>query len=106
MIGHPSRRKLSEWLEGARDSELDGHLRSCERCAAALEDLETDAPVLALGDVLALVLAPPADLVERVEGGVAARLSSGQVYGVLSDLFGAGFETSRLLLTEEHSDDS
>ena len=86
---------------------MDRHLRSCERCAAVVEDLaDADGdPSAALGGPLAIALAPPEDLAERLESRVAAKLSSREVLNVVADLFGAGLETTRLLLTEDEHDD-
>ena len=100
---HPSRRALQEWLEHGEDSSIDDHLATCQRCAAILEELAEDGP--SLNDALALAFAPPRDLTERLEEKVAARLDSRVMFGVVSDLFGAGLETSKLLLLEEPTDE-
>ena len=100
MRRHPSKRSLREWLSGEADDKLDKHIDSCEKCAVTLEELDAESGASAIGEALALVLAPPGDLVERLEVGVAARLDSRQVLVVLADLFGAGYETGKLLLTD------
>lgn len=104
LFRHPNRRALRDWLEGSDDPKIDGHVASCQRCATTLEELD-DAGPLGLSDALAAVYTPPADLSERLERRVAARLDSRVVFGVVSDLFGAGIETSRLLFTEELPDE-
>ncbi len=105
---HPKRRALQAWLAGdtppQEGAELDAHLASCRQCAATLEDLDATGD-LAIGDALAAVLAPPTGLSDRLERKVTARLDSRVVFDVVSDLFGAGLETSRLLLTEEPPDE-
>lgn len=101
---HPSRRTLRDWLHGESDPKVDAHLATCQRCASVLEDI--DAPGnLAIGDALAAVLAPPDDLSDRLERRVTARLDSRVMFDVVTDLFSAGFETSRLLLMEEPQPD-
>lgn len=105
MRRHPSKRALLDWLVGERDPELDDHIHGCEKCAGILEGLEPEESSQAISEALAFVLAPPGDLAEKLEVGVAARLNSRQVFGVVADLFGAGLETSRLLLTEETPDE-
>lgn len=100
---HPNRDTLLRWLNGEGDAELDRHIDTCQRCAANLEALEADAEA-GIGDALAQALAPPEGLTARLTEGVAAKLSSRQVLDVVADLFGAGIETSRLLLIEEPDD--
>ncbi len=97
---HPSKQELANWLL-ATDSgaEVDAHVAVCDRCAERLEQLEESATP-SISDQLAELLEPPPDLTERLERRVIARLDSRQVLGVLADLFGAGLETSRLLLSE------
>ena len=80
------------------------HLETCRRCAATLEELEA-ASDFSIGDALAAVYTPPDDLSARLERRVAARLDSRVVLDVLTDLFGAGFETSKLLLPEDPTDE-
>ncbi len=101
---HPNQRRLRAWLNGESDPSLDAHLATCQRCASALEGLDTPDD-LAIGDALAAVLAPPDDLSDRLERKVAAQLDSKVMFGVVTDLFGAGIETSRLLLMEEPTTD-
>jgi anti-sigma factor RsiW len=106
-LRHPSKTILRDWLTGdieaASTDQVERHLNVCSRCAATLEALEP-APETRIGDALAIVLAPPADLAQRLEQGVAAKLSSRQMMEVVADLFGAGLETTRLLLIEEPDD--
>ena len=100
-FGHPSRRSLREWLLGADDPKVDAHLATCEQCTITIEVIEAEESDSAIGDALARVLAPPPDFAERLHQRVNQRLDSRQVFGVMADLFGAGFETSKLLLTED-----
>ena len=100
---HPSRRDLQAWLDGSLPS-LDDHVTTCNRCAATLEEL--DAPAEApLGAILAEIYQAPVDLSERLTTRVADRLDSRVMFDVITDLFGAGLETSKLLLTEEPPDE-
>ncbi len=105
---HPSKRALREWLEGSQDptgdDAIDQHLSSCERCSAVLEQMEEQAEV-DVGDALAAFYAPPPGLSDRLERKVAERLDSRAVLGVVSDLFGAGIDTSKLLFMEVPEDE-
>ncbi len=100
---HPSRRDLQAWLEGSRPA-IDDHVATCERCAATLEELEAPTGI-PLAQALAEVYEAPSDLSERLERRVIDRLDSRVMFDVVTDLFGAGLETSRLLLTEEPPDE-
>jgi len=102
-LRHPNDATLQRWLDGDGDTAADLHIGTCQRCAAHLEAMDS-LDDSGIGDALAQVLAPPEDLTDRLTQGVAARLSSRQVMDVLVDLFGAGFETTRLLITEEPDD--
>ncbi|MDH3302967.1 MAG: hypothetical protein OES24_20900 [Acidimicrobiia bacterium] len=107
LLLHPSRRALQDWLHGdVDDAKLDAHIAVCQRCANSLEQLAADADHDAgdLAGALALALAPPEDLPSRLEQKVSKRLDSRVMFGVLSDLFAAGIETSRLLMLEEPSE--
>lgn len=104
IMGHPSRKALTAWLTGSFDPSLDRHLETCNRCAGTLESIDTghDAPI---GDALATLLTPPADLSARLTRRVARQLDSRIMFDVVSDLFGAGIETTRLLLSGEDGKD-
>lgn len=112
-LRHPSKAVLRDWLTGEIEPDttdtVERHLDTCARCAATLETIEPVAETPlgpeALGSALAIVLAPPSDLAQRLEEGVTARLSSRQMMEVVADLFGAGLETTRLLLIEGDDDD-
>ncbi len=103
---HPSRKALQAWLNGEADGDakLDAHIATCTRCANTLENLDADRNDR-IAEALALVLEPPSNLSERLQERVAARLDSRVMLGVLSDLFGAGIETSRMLIMEETGED-
>ena len=102
-LRHPETVALDHWLSGATDDQIEKHVDSCQRCAAVLEELDTST-LVEIGDALAQALAPPPDLTERLITGVNAKLSSRQVIDVVADLFGAGMETIRLLLTGDIDD--
>lgn len=98
---HPSKKALRNWLwDPEGDPVLDDHLATCDRCSNTLEVLELVDGDIEIADALALVLSSPTGLTERLEEKVIARLSSRQVLEVLGDLFGAGLETTTLLLSE------
>ncbi len=102
---HLSRATLNGWLEGSIDEPtIDEHLATCERCAIALEELEAPAEP-ELGAALAFVYRAPGDLTERLERKVTNRLDSLVLFDLAADLFGAGVETSKLLMTEEGIDE-
>lgn len=105
---HPSKRALREWLESpaeiSGESSIDVHLASCQRCAAVLGEME-DSAEAGLGDALAAFYAAPPDLSDRLERRVTERLDSRVVLDVVSDLFGAGIDTGKLLLMEVHEDE-
>ena len=103
ILRHPNDEILQQWLNGEGGDDLDEHVTTCQRCAAHIEKLEPDTED-AIGAALAELLAPPVDLTARLEQGVAAKLSSQQIVNVIADLFGAGLETSRLLLTGDDDD--
>lgn len=107
LLFHPSRRALQAWLHGdADDAKLDAHVAVCQRCANTLEQLADDADHDPgdLARALALALEPPVDLPVRLEDRVTKRLDSRVMFGVLSDLFAAGIETSRMLILEDPAD--
>ena len=100
---HPSKRALREWLEQEThdpESAIDEHLDDCHRCAAILDEL-AEAEEEDLSTALAAFYTPPPDLSDRLERRVVERLDSRVLLDVVSDLFGAGIETSKLLLMEE-----
>jgi hypothetical protein len=103
---HPSRKALREWLEGTEpvNAKVDAHIANCSTCAAEIETLDLTED-LSIGDALAAIYQAPADLSDRLERRVVARLDSRVVLDVVTDLFGAGIETSRLLLTEDPTDE-
>jgi len=101
---HPSKRALREWLSGEIDSQVDLHVSQCERCATDLESLASAETDSSLRDALLAVLDPAPDLVPRVEAGVVARLESREVFGYFADVFGAGWETTRLLVVDPSGD--
>lgn len=97
---HPSRTRLSDWLDGAdADTKLDRHLGGCPRCAARLEGLAP--PHTDLRVPLASALQPPADLVPRLQTGVRKRLEGRQDLRLLGQMLGLPLRTARLLLDEE-----
>ena len=99
---HPSKERLRDWLFSADgdDPKLAEHIDDCERCSAvilALGDAEGEASVAA---ALSQVLAAPPDLPLRLEAQVSERISGREFLGLMAELFGAGVETSRLLIVD------
>ncbi len=105
MRRHPSKRALREWLTGDIDEQVDLHVSTCDRCSTDLEALASADTGTSLRDALLSVLDPAPDLVPRVEAGVVARLESREVLGYFADVFGAGWETTRLLATDQNRND-
>ncbi len=106
MIRHPSKRTLRHWLEGGDTApDIDTHLATCERCASHLEGISEAHSDGSIAASLFHVLSPPTDLTTTIETRVAAKLDSRQVLGYMADLFGAGFETSRLFLIDDPTDE-
>ena len=97
---HPSKRALREWLSGEVDERVDLHVSQCERCSNDLEALATAETDSSLRVALLAALDPAPDLLPRLEAGVAARLESREVFGYLADVFGAGWETTCLLVLD------
>jgi hypothetical protein len=96
---HPSRKRLQAWFEGdACDSSLDAHLDTCERCTAVIEELAVGSDPLQ--SALQQVLAPPADIRQRLEIGINTRLQNRQDLAVVAELMGIGLRTARLMVTD------
>jgi len=106
LLFHPSRRALQSWLnsETTDEPKLDDHVAVCQKCANTIERLDANGD-RDIATALALVLQPPEDLSTRLEKGVSARLDSRVMFGVLSDMFAAGLETSRMLILDENGVD-
>lgn len=109
MRRHPSTATLDAWLDGDHaDPDLDVHIGRCERCAAELErrhaSSDHDDAEQHLADALEAALAVPDDLTDRLHRGVTDRLSNREVAEVVGELFGAGFETARLLFLGANDD--
>lgn len=102
---HPSKRALRSWLGGDVDADVDRHVSTCVRCSNDLEALASADTDSSLRDALLAVLDPPEDLVPRIEARVAAQLESRAVLGYVVDVFGAAWETTQLLLTDEPGSD-
>ncbi|MFW2383302.1 MAG: hypothetical protein ACN4GZ_16230 [Acidimicrobiales bacterium] len=99
---HPSKEQLSEWLIGAPadDPKLEEHIDGCDRCSSVIEALGEATASEPLVFALAQVLAAPPDLPDRLEAQVSQRLSGRELVGLMAEMFGAGVETSRLLIVD------
>ena len=93
-IFHPSRRRLTTWLEGG-DPSIDDHIAGCHRCAAVLEDLGQ--PDSRIGEALRTVLAPPADIQRRLQVGMAAKMQTREDLRLLVELLGLPAQTWRAM---------
>jgi predicted anti-sigma-YlaC factor YlaD len=98
---HPSKKRLEAWLALQSTPDIDDHIENCERCSTLLDDMASASTDSALRDALSEVLAPPPDLAARVEARVTERLEQRRMLGYMADLFGAGWEVTRLLITDD-----
>ena len=116
MIGrldfwHPSNERLRTWLLTGEPNGVGVHVEQCERCAARLEQLDESEPVLlpddrsSLRQTLDALLAPPADLSDRVVHGVTARSGVDPELALLAGLFTIGVETARLMIEPDSGQD-
>lgn len=103
---HPSKERLRAWLTGAGadDQQLEDHIDGCERCASVIEAIADSSVSEPLVLALAQVLAAPRDLPVRLEQRVAQRLSGRELVGLMAEMFGAGVETSRMLIVDPPTD--
>lgn len=99
MLRHPPQTTLSNWLEGDTDQKVDEHVTRCPRCAARLETLA--APAADLRVALSEALRPPEDLVPRLQSGVRTKLDRRKDLGLLAQLLGLSWQTTRILMDEE-----
>lgn len=109
---HPSAGRLREWLETGEPEGVSEHVEHCERCADRLEHLANDDPIVLslepsapLRQALSAALSPPDDLNERVLQGVSRRSRSGEELQLFAGLFSIGFETARLMIDTDVSQD-
>ena len=98
-LRHPSRAKLTLWVDGRGRPEIDSHLSTCERCATKIESLAH--PQVDLRLALTLALQPPDDLVPRLRSGVHKRLDGRQDLNLLGQMLGLPWQTARILMDEE-----
>ncbi len=95
MARHPSDSKLMSWLDGAAP-DLDAHLADCEKCAQSIDRLAS--ADVDLRSALLSVLAPPADLAERVSERLAERIQSRRDAELFGSMLGIPVETGRVVL--------
>ncbi len=100
---HPSKRKLTTWLETGGPVDVDDHVAQCERCAGTLEALAIPEP--SVSDALAAFLAPPDDLVSRMNDRISDSLRNRADAKMFAELVGISLPTARLLLTERPLDE-
>lgn len=93
---HPNDDALAAWLETGGPMSVAEHVEGCGRCATRLEAME-GGPIAALRPALEDTLAPPDDMVGRVQTRVAEARPQSEALRAVLDLFGAGWETMRLL---------
>lgn len=91
---HPSKRRLSRWLEGDDDA-IDSHLSSCEHCASRLEDLSQ--PAGGLADALRTMLAPPPDLQPRLSAGIVRKVQAREELRLAFELLAIPWQTAQAM---------
>ena len=101
--GHPSRRRLSEWLAG-EDQELDRHLSTCEYCADRLESL-IEISDAAIQEALQYVLTVPSELPERLQADVEERLDNRRDLLLITEFFGLPLRTARAMTGPDRGDE-
>lgn len=100
---HPNDAALARWLESGGPDAVTAHVESCNRCATRLEAIE-GGPITALRPALEQTLAPPEEMVGRVRTKVAEVGPQSEALRTVLDLFGAGWETMRLLSEGDNDD--
>ncbi len=100
-LWHPSKRRLTAWLEGGDDS-IESHLADCERCATRLEDLSQPSP--SIRDALSTMLAPPDDLQPRLRAGISRRMQAREDMRLLVELMGLPWQTARAISPDGDTD--
>lgn len=106
-LGHPSRKRLSTWLDAADAAPaITAHLGSCERCAArleelagtSLEDTEFDEEI---GDALREAYAAPEGIEGRVRRTIDARERADHEMNLLLGIFAIAKDAAELMLSDE-----
>jgi len=92
---HPSDEVLNIWLEG-EGQEHHEHIEQCLRCSSRLEELAGD-DAQALVQALHVAVAPPSNLVPRLEDGISRRMQARADWSLLGDLVGVSWRTVRVL---------
>lgn len=100
MARHPSTGALRDWLEGVT-TELDAHIAECSRCATKIEMMQATEPTPSFREMLIESLAVPADLPERLQGGISARIRARNDWLLVSELFALPFDTVRAMATTQ-----
>lgn len=98
---HPSAAKLTAWLEGKSDEKLEAHIADCDHCATTIERIAEELESPELSAALTTVLNPTEEVTYRVAEAVQTKLESREVLELVSGLFIAGVETSKILVTED-----
>ncbi len=93
-LWHPSKRRLSTWLEHG-DESIESHLSDCEHCATRLEDLSQPSP--SIRDALSTMLAPPDDLQPRLRAGISRRMQAREDMRLLVELMGIPWQTAQAI---------
>lgn len=81
------------------------HIASCDRCTRYFE--QETAPSDDVKEALTDIMTPPPDFVRELGPKVLAEVQKRRSFGVITDLFGAGWDTVWLLssLENDHGDE-
>lgn len=101
--GHPSRRRLADWLAG-EDHELDRHLARCEYCADRLES-QIEISDAAIQEALEYVLSVPQELPERLQAEVEDRMDNRGDLLLVTEFFGLPLRTARAMTGADRGDE-
>lgn len=119
-IRHPSKSKLTRWLDSGETGKIGEHVEHCERCADQLLMIDSDesadtnhpdrrARRARLAEMLSAMYSAPDDLNDRVVEGVERRSKGERELALFAGLMAVGLETARLVTTgstpvAEHGD--
>jgi len=96
-LGHLSKRRLQAWVDGSTDPRADAHLERCERCSGRVEALEP-VPDTELRNLLTAELAPPSEMLARLEARVREEVGRTSELEVIGELFTLSLRTLRVLI--------
>lgn len=100
--GHPSLRKLHEWVQG-EPVGIDRHLETCTYCADRLEPFLEEADE-SIRVALMRILPVPEQLPERLHSGIDERLANRRDLALIGEFFGLPLRTARVFTSNDQGD--